>query len=207
MTLAENYPPQVLHCCMTLLGTHDTARILTALMGDSPDSREEAARSRLSPEQYVHARQLLMAAAFLQYTLPGAPSLYYGDEAGMEGHKDPFNRRPFPWGREDTLLQAHFRRLGQLRRNCEPLRRGDIRFFRSEGGRLGFTRSLEGKTLRICMNRSGESWPLPGGKLLFGCGIETAAEDGITLAPMGFCICEEIEAWKTNNFSPATAGF
>ena len=40
-------------------------------------------------------------ASFLQFTLPGAPSIYYGDEAGMEGYRDPFNRRTFPWGRED----------------------------------------------------------------------------------------------------------
>jgi glycosidase len=56
-----------------------------------------------------------MMASFLQYMLPGSPSLYYGDEALMEGYKDPFNRRTFPWGQEDRELQAHFRLLGQLR--------------------------------------------------------------------------------------------
>lgn len=105
MTIAENYPPQVLLCNMNLLGTHDTPRILTALVDDFEGSREELAKRHLSHNQYYTAQERLMLASFLQFTLPGAPSIYYGDEAGMEGGKDPFNRRTYPWGREDTDLR------------------------------------------------------------------------------------------------------
>ena len=99
MSIVENYPPEVVQCNMNLLGTHDTPRILTALVDDFDGSREEKARRRLSRNSLDVARDRLMMASFLQYTLPGSPSLYYGDEACMEGYKDPFNRRPYPWGR------------------------------------------------------------------------------------------------------------
>lgn len=105
MTIAENYPPQVLACCMNHLGTHDTPRILTALMDDFEGSRAEKAARHLSPGQLLVAKERLRMASFLQFVLPGAPSVYYGDEAGMEGYADPFNRRTYPWGREDPDLQ------------------------------------------------------------------------------------------------------
>ena len=191
MTIAENYPPQVLCCSMNLLGTHDTARILTALVDDFDGSREEKSRRHLSRNLYLQAKELLMMASFLQYMLPGAPSLYYADEAGMEGHKDPFNRRTYPWGREDTELLSHFRHLGKLRKESACLRRGDIEFFRAEGGRIGFTRRLEGKTVRIYLNRTDSSWEIPGGKLLYGRMLRTVAPDWLNLGPMGFCITED----------------
>ena len=129
MTLAENYPPQVLTCCMNLLGTHDTPRILTALIDDFEGSREEKAARHLSPGQLLVAKERLRMASFLQFTLPGAPTVYYGDEVGMEGYADPFNRRTYPWGREDEELLAHYRRLGQLRRDNPALRGTAISFF------------------------------------------------------------------------------
>ena len=153
---------------MNLLGTHDTVRILTALVDDFQGSRQEQAHRHLSKEQRYIAKERLLMASFLQFMLPGAPSIYYADEAGMEGHKDPFNRRTYPWGREDPELLAHFRRLGQLRKNCEALRMGDIQFFQAGDKHLGFTRTYNGKTVKVYCNRSGDSWDIPSGKLLLG---------------------------------------
>ena len=130
-------------------------------------------------------------ASFLQYTLPGMPSLYYADETGMQGYKDPFCRRPFPWGREDTQLMEHFRRLGQLRKDCEVLRLGDISFFHASDRRLGFQRQLEGKKVQIFANRSRDEWEVPhNGRILLAHKMHTIAPDWMTLAPMGFCIVE-----------------
>ena len=191
LTIAENYPPQVLACNMNLLGTHDTARILTALVDDFDGSREEKARRHLGPSQLQMAMDRLLMASFLQYTLPGAPSLYYGDEAGMEGYKDPFNRRPYPWGRENLNLLNHFKRLGQLRKEQECLRLGQIQFFQAGDQRLGFSRTLHGKQVRIYLNRSCDDWEIPGGKVLYGRNLRTVAPTWLTVAPMGFCITEE----------------
>jgi glycosidase len=191
MTLAENYPPQVYLCNMNLLGTHDTPRILTALVDMFDGSREEQSKRFLSRSQYVQAQERLILASFLQYTLPGAPSLYYADEAGMEGHKDPFNRRTYPWGREDLDLLTHFKRLGQLRKDNEALRLGDIQFFKADDRKIGFTRSYDGKRLRIHMNRGGDLWQIDSGKILLGHNIHTLSKQEIVLAPKGFCVIEE----------------
>ena len=191
MTIAENYPPQVLLCNMNLLGTHDTPRILTALVDQFQGSRQEQANRFLTPEQWEQAKEKLLMASFLQFMLPGAPSIYYGDEAGMEGHKDPFNRRTYPWGRENPELMRHFRRLGQMRKEIEALRLGDIRFFSAQDGRVGFTRSWDGKKYRVYCNRSGEVWDVPSGNLLLGHQLHTVAPNWLAIGKNGFCIVEE----------------
>lgn len=190
MTIVENYPQQVVQCNMNLLGTHDTPRILTALVDDFDGSREEKAKRRLSRNQMDVARDRLMMASFIQYTLPGSPSLYYGDEACMEGYKDPFNRRPYPWGREDWEMLNHFKRLGKLRKNCEALRLGDISFFEAGDKHLGYTRSYNGKSVKIYVNRSGDPWEIPYSPMILGCNLQTVAPDWLTLAPRGFCVVE-----------------
>jgi len=192
MTIAENYPPQVLHCNMNLLGTHDTPRILTALVDDFDGSREEKAQRRLSRNQYDVAAERLLMASFLQYTLPGSPSLYYGDEACMEGYRDPFNRRTYPWGREDPEFMAHFLRLGQLRKEFEALRLGDIQFFAAGDKHIGFTRTYKGRTFRIYCNRSGDPWEIPTHRLYFGVNMQVIARDHLIIGPRGFCITEDL---------------
>ncbi len=191
MSIVENYPAEVVACNMNLLGTHDTPRILTALVDDFDGSREEKARRHLSRNQFDVASERLMAASFLQYTLPGSPSLYYGDEACMEGYRDPFNRRPYPWGREDREFMEHFKRLGQLRKDHEALRLGDIQFFEAGDKHIGFTRSYNGKTVKVYCNRSADTWDIPSGKILLGYNLQIVAPDWLTIGPRGFCILED----------------
>ena len=191
MSIAENYPQDVVLCNMNLLGTHDTPRILTALIDDFDGSREEKSKRRLSRNQYATAQERLLLASFIQYTLPGIPSLYYGDEAGLEGYRDPFNRRTYPWGREDQELLAHFKRLGKLRQECEPLRLGDIQFFQAGDQKLGFSRTFDGKQVKIYVNRSSDPWDVPAGTILLAHNMYTVAPDWLTVAPMGFCAVME----------------
>ena len=191
MSIVENYPSQVVHCNMNHLGTHDTARILTELVDPFGGDRHQAAVRHLSPEQLMLAKKRLRMASFLQYMLPGSPSLYYGDEAGMEGYKDPFNRRTYPWGREDNDLLAHFRALGQLRKENPALRLGDMEFDTAADGRISFRRSYQGSTAHIYCNRSTQPWHVTPGKLLYGCDLHTVAPGQLVLNPGGFCIVEE----------------
>lgn len=172
MTIAENYPAQVLCCNMNMLSTHDTPRVLTALVDDFDGSREELAKRKLTPAQRELAVKRLRLASVLQFCLPGSPSIYYGDEAGMEGGKDPFNRRTYPWGREDPQLLAHFRYLGSLRKKYPALRTGGIRFIRCNSGRIGFIRTAEDCNVKIYVNRRDVPWEIP--------------EEGITVEPMGW---------------------
>ena len=191
MSIAENYPPEVVLCNMNLLGTHDTPRILTALVDDFDGSREEKARRHLSRNQLDVAYDRLRTASLLQYTLPGSPNLYYGDEAGMEGYRDPFNRRPYPWGREVPELLSHYQRLGRLRREHEAFRLGDIQFFAAQDKHIGFTRSYEGKTFRVYCNRSGDCWEVPPGKPIMGYNIQVLAQDCLIIGPRGYCVTED----------------
>ena len=192
MTIVENYPPQVLHCNMNMLGTHDTPRILTALVDDFDGSREEKAKRFLSMSQRITAQARLLMASFLQYMLPGAPSLYYADETGMEGYKDPFNRRTYPWGKEDQQLLSHYKQLGHLRKTLEALRLGDLEFFTAGDQKLGFRRSFGSEAVRVYVNRSGDPWEVPAGKVLYGHNLQTVAPDWLSLSPMGFCIVEDL---------------
>ena len=188
--ILENYPREVIDCNMNLLGTHDTPRILTALVDEYDGPREKLAKRHLPPHLLEKAKQKLMIASALQYTLPGCPSLYYGDEAGMEGGKDPFNRRTYPWGREDQALLNHHRLLGQLRKDYPALRLGETEFFQAGDGRIGYQRSFNGQTVRIYVNQSNASWQIPAGNVLLGLHLDCLAADGITVAPMGMCILE-----------------
>ena len=192
MSIVENYPPEVVHCNMNLLGTHDTPRILTALVDDFDGSREEKAKRRLSRNSFDVAYDRLMMASFLQYTLPGSPSLYYGDEACMEGYRDPFNRRTYPWGREDPEFLNHFLRLGHLRQNFEAFRLGDIHFFAAGDKHIGFTRSYKGRTFRVYCNRSADPWEIPTHRLYFAVNMKLVAKDQLIIGPRGFCVTEEI---------------
>ena len=154
-SLRENYPPFAYYSAMNSLGTHDTPRILTMLAVGSPcqeQTRDWRASFRLSPEQRALGLARLRLASLILYTFPGSPTVYYGDEAGMEGFEDPFNRRTFPWGREDEDLIDWFTALGRARGELDCLRRGDISFLRAEGPVLAFSRTLGGETAVAAIN-------------------------------------------------------
>ncbi len=152
-TLRENYPPAAYHSCMNFLGTHDTARILTVLGADhTPDTKDGRAVYRLSPDERAKGLALLRLAALVLYTFPGSPTVFYGDETGMEGFEDPFNRGTYPWGREDQELRSFFIRLGRLRKERASLRRGTIRYLKAEGPILSYLRETEDERTAIVVN-------------------------------------------------------
>lgn len=189
MRLAENYPPEVLACVMNLLGTHDTMRILTVLGGEYHASKAEWATARLSPEARALAVRRLHTAAFLQFMLPGMASIYYGDEAGLEGGADPFCRRYYPWGAEDESLRSFYAALCRVKNETQALKTGDVRVTEAGNGRLSFVRKTENQAVEVYVNQSGTDWELPqGGTLRFG--GELAWTDGrkVCLKPGGFAL-------------------
>ena len=118
--LREAYPPQALYALMNLLSSHDQARSLHVL-GWHDDSGAEA---------IALAKARYRLAVFFQMTYPGSPAIYYGDEVGMTGGDDPFNRGTYPWadlgGKPDTVMLAEFKRLTKLRQDHAVLRRGSL---------------------------------------------------------------------------------
>ena len=161
-----SYPKTVSNALMNLLGTHDTERIIT-LLGDEGNGDDrtnaELAVMRLTARQKKNAVGLLKIASILQFTVYGVPSIYYGDEAGLEGYHDPFCRMPFPWGREDKELLAHYRALGSMRRRHTALADGDFRFVMRSKTAFAFQRydPITGDTLLVAANMGDEAITLP----------------------------------------------
>ena len=157
-TIRENYPRPAFYSCMNMLGTHDNPRILT-LLGtyprEAPHSRTERAHYRMTPEEYHRGCRLLQTGAIILYTFPGSPTIFYGDEAGMEGYEDPFNRGTFPWGHEDRMLQRRFALLGSLRNNRLSLQKGDLHWLQAQGHGLAFARTL-GDEITIAATNAGD---------------------------------------------------
>ena len=166
-TIRENYPPFAFYSAMNSLGTHDTPRILTLLGAGGErrnQSRDWRANFRLEGDALRLAKERLRAAALLLFCFPGSPTVYYGDEAGMEGFEDPFNRRTYPWGHEDGELLDWFKQLGALRKTHPALRRGTIRYVAADGPLLAFARADDGEEI-LCVCNAGDgpvTLPLPG---------------------------------------------
>jgi len=153
----EHYPPCAIDGLMNHIGTHDTPRILTRLSqgtrpGEPPPEGEVARRRRL--------------CAALQYTLPGNPCVYYGDEAGLEGAMDPFNRACYPWGEEDRELLDWYRRLGELKHGHKCFAGGALRLLSAALGCVAFTREAEGDAVTVIANANphGIAYTLPDGR-------------------------------------------
>ncbi len=184
LTICENYPSEVIPCLMNSLSTHDTARVLTLLSdAPTPSSREERAAARLRGEARERALTRLRAAVFLQFTLPGSPCIYYGDEVGAEGYEDPFCRRYFPWENMDGELLALHRDLAALRQKTDALRLGDTQIDAPDADTVILRRTYEKKTVLCILTRNGAS--LPAGRVLYSFG----EKEGV-LSPFGFAILE-----------------
>ena len=154
-----SYPTEVCHCLMNVLSTHDTERILTTLGGEPDDGRytnAELRELRLSPTARDRATALLKMAAAIQFTVFGVPSIFYGDEVGMEGYHDPFCRKPYPWGREDKALLAFYQRLGRIRAENPVFADGDFEIVKETEAALVFSRTKGNTKIIVAANKGEE---------------------------------------------------
>lgn len=156
--LRENYPRDAFFSCLNLLGSHDRERLFT-MLGDAPDpdtlSDEECAAFRLDEGHASLAMSRLWLTVLLQMTLPGVPCVYYGDERGMEGFRDPYNRAAFPWdgGRMDCATV--FRNAIAVRKALPVLATGDFEPFADGEDVFGFWRRGEdGECVCVLANAS-----------------------------------------------------
>lgn len=193
LEILENYPPQAVKLLMNHIGTHDTQRILTVLgsNGEFVNDRKWQSEQHLTPEQYEKGIKLLKVAAVLQYTLPGVPSLYYGDEAGMEGYGDPFCRAAYPWGNENKDLLAFYQKLGQFRRSYNAFKSGEFIPFYANFGEIAYMRKSKNHTVLIAATRWHEKTTInvpkefDNAKVIFG----NRSKDGVlALEPFGYTI-------------------
>ncbi len=133
MSLYENYPREVFLGNMNIIGTSDTERILTVLDGN------------------IQCLKLIVA---LQFTLPGVPLIYYGDEAGVTGGKDPDNRKSYPWGHEDNDLIDFYKKIAHIRNSQNGLKKGDFNVFDTDEDVFAFERIYENERIVVIVNVS-----------------------------------------------------
>ena len=141
--IRENYPRAVFYNLMNIIGTHDTARALT-LLGVSEEEwhmdRDSRAHYTLPMDRLETAKRKLKLAAVIQFTMPGSPTIYYGDEAGRQGFEDPFNRRTYPWGNEDVELIEFHKQLTAMRRRVHCIRMGSLKKLDAGHGYIAYAR-------------------------------------------------------------------
>ena len=161
-----NYPRPLYYALMNLTASHDVARTRSALALDfDPRSRTRAELAALEITDAMAARgaQLQVLAAAVQFWLPGIPSIYYGDEAGMQGLCDPFNRAPLQMC--DTQMLQWYAQLTTLRHAHPALTRGEVAVFAPAGdvlcvlrviagGRDAFGEEAEDEALLLIVNRA-----------------------------------------------------
>ena len=158
MTICENYPKEALDVAMNNLSTHDTPRAMTALCGENPYSTDRYWQSKrlLTAEKYILAQKLIVCGYALLFTLPGLPCIYYGDEIGMQGYRDPFNRGYFTWWAMDKYIQDNIKKMSAFRNSHDVFAEGKIHFVYSSDECVAYTRydKSTDKEVFIAVNKS-----------------------------------------------------
>ena len=194
--LARDYPSPVLSVLMNHLGTHDTPRLITRLAGEPERGRgrDWQAKQRLNETQFARGAALVKLAAVISYTVYGIPSVYYGDEIGMQGYGDPFNRGFYRWDAPDVGLTAHYRALGRLRKDHPMLADAGFEVLCAKGGLFVFARRKGKELLLTAVNRAETDAQFTPAQTL---GLRTVLAEGgrledgrIVLTARGFLIAQ-----------------
>ncbi len=158
-SVREDYPDAAYYSLMNLLDSHDTERLLWTL---TPGPETTAGREG-TPANVAAGKLRVKLASLIQFTVPGAPTIYYGDEVAMTGDDDPDDRRTYPWadlgGSPDTAMLAHYSALADLRDDLSALTGGDFRILLANDAdeTVAYGRKTSGTAAVIAINRSASS--------------------------------------------------
>ncbi len=165
-SIREDYPDATYWTLMNLVDSHDTERILWTL-APGAESRTER---ELNAANLAEGKQRVKLAALIQMTMPGAPTIYYGDEVSVSGDDDPDDRRTYPWGdantrtlgdtrKPDTQMRSYYQSLTKLRKDNQVLREGKLQFLASDDadGTLAYGRKLGDSAAIVLLNTSREA--------------------------------------------------
>lgn len=140
-TLREHYPEKVFYSLMNILGTHDTERILTVFM----------------KTDHIAAKRKLCISLMLLAFLPGIPCIYYGDELGMTGEKDPDNRRCFDFGSRNQRIFSHYKDILNIRKQVKNIGSYKYELLEASGGLFSFSREYGEEIIYVAVNLEAES--------------------------------------------------
>lgn len=139
-------------CAMNELSNHDHSRFLTRtnhLVGRVAQYGPEAANHNVN-------KAIFRLAVLMQMTLPGAPTVYYGDEAGVCGFTDPDNRRTYPWGSEDWELIGYHKDIIRIHKRCEVLKSGSFKTLGASPNYVAYGRFSHNEQTVIAVNKGDE---------------------------------------------------
>lgn len=154
-SLRENYPKPAFYSLLNMLSSHDSERVLTVL-GDAPktDDREFQSKFVLDEASYKKAQARLQAVVGSLMLLPGVPCIYYGDEIGMQGYRDPFSREPFRWeleNSENEVLKI-YKRFIKIRKSSDCFSLGELKTVYAYGSVYGFSREKNDERFIVLVN-------------------------------------------------------
>jgi 4-alpha-glucanotransferase len=128
------------------------------ILGEAPAEYKiediDAFEYELTTEQYQLGIRRMKILTFLQATFPGIPCIYYGDEVGVQGFRDPYCRKPYPWGQENLELLDWYRKIFGFRDNLEVLKKGDWLPYICKDGVFSFVREHEKEKILCVVNAS-----------------------------------------------------
>ena len=184
--IMENYPPQVLQCLMNSLSTHDTLRAITYFGVDHDVPDEEKGTYRMTEEEYEKGKKMLLQATFLQFTLPGIPSIYYGDEVGLQGFRDPYCRMGYPYGYEDFEILEFYKALAKVRTTHTEDFKQQLKLHTMHNGLYAFKRG----NLLCAINLGNEMQyvEFSNNEVVFEYGENKLFDHGVDLMPKSFII-------------------
>ena len=188
-----NMPRETVPLQLNLIGTHDTPRAITALAGEPENGRtvRELADVKMAREEYDIGARRLILAFLLSATFPGRPMIYYGDEVGMEGYKDPMNRMPYPWGMEDTNVREAYRAIAKLRAETKALQSGAFKLRYLDDSLLVYERKAGKGAVSVFINRSQSVLRVSLDDKYRDIIRGRSANRSITLEPLSFAVLSE----------------
>ena len=189
-TQIDHYPTKVLHNLMNILSTHDTLRLMTALCGRDMTGKTKAEMDfvKIEGDDYSKAVKCVKLASLLQFTLCGVPSVYYGDEIGMQGYIDPLNRKCFNWDKQDEQLKEWYKFLGKLRNDYDAFSDGEFNEEFVGEGVYAFKRVGKKSQLFIIVNASDLDYKLSFDGCLFDLVANKEQKSGMSIKSLSCAI-------------------
>jgi glycosidase len=164
--ILTQYPEDSINSLMNSLSTHDITRAITTLVGkgieeknvliwDTEHDREWQIQNEvLTDEEYQTGEKMFKIASAIQYFLPGNSCIYYGDEIGMYGYRDPFNRKCFEWNKIGNNLNEFFKDLGKIKNKNVFLKNAKFELVTANEQILAFKRFNKDNEILILVNRT-----------------------------------------------------
>ncbi len=159
-SIREDYPDAAYYSLMNLVDSHDTERLLWTL---TPSATETRADKEFNAANLADGKNRQRIASLIQFTVPGAPTVYYGDEVGQTGDDDPDDRRTYPWkdagGKPDMSMFNHYQSLARLRKQYPALTDGDIRVLLADdaANTVAYGRKTTSQAAVVVINRSSQA--------------------------------------------------